>query len=70
MALLRQEGELAVASVGDSRAVLCREGKAQLLTEDHSARRKDEQQRYSWGIQTFCFLVLGECGHLVPFTFT
>ncbi|XP_006630857.1 protein phosphatase Mn(2+)-dependent 1K-like [Lepisosteus oculatus] len=45
VALLRNETELVVASVGDSPAVLCREGKAESLTEDHSPRRKDERQR-------------------------
>ncbi|MGH0116951.1 UNVERIFIED_CONTAM: hypothetical protein FKN15_026645 [Acipenser sinensis] len=45
VALLRNKTELVVASVGDSPAVLCREGKAEPLTEDHSPRRKDERQR-------------------------
>ncbi|KAK1166362.1 protein phosphatase 1K, mitochondrial-like [Acipenser oxyrinchus oxyrinchus] len=45
VALLRNKTELVVGSVGDSPAVLCREGKAEPLTEDHSPRRKDERQR-------------------------
>ncbi|XP_066548886.1 protein phosphatase Mn(2+)-dependent 1K [Amia ocellicauda] len=45
VALLRNDTELVIASVGDSPAVLCREGKAESLTEDHSPRRKDERKR-------------------------
>ncbi|XP_067858732.1 protein phosphatase 1K, mitochondrial-like [Heptranchias perlo] len=45
VALLRNEIQLTVASVGDSPAILCREGKAEQLTEDHTPRRKDEKKR-------------------------
>uniref|UniRef100_S4RNX5 protein-serine/threonine phosphatase n=1 Tax=Petromyzon marinus TaxID=7757 RepID=S4RNX5_PETMA len=45
VALLRDGQELAVGSVGDSRAVLCRRGKAMGLTKDHTAQRKDERTR-------------------------
>ncbi|XP_043917258.1 protein phosphatase 1K, mitochondrial [Protopterus annectens] len=45
VALLRDGIELVVASVGDSRAILCRKGKAKRLTEDHTPERKDEKER-------------------------
>ncbi|XP_007899551.1 protein phosphatase 1K, mitochondrial [Callorhinchus milii] len=45
VALLRNGAELAVASVGDSRAILCRKGKAKRLTIDHTPNRKDEMER-------------------------
>lgn len=45
VALLRDGIELVVASVGDSRAMLCRRGKALKLTEDHTPERKDEKMR-------------------------
>ncbi|XP_036988861.2 protein phosphatase 1K, mitochondrial [Artibeus jamaicensis] len=45
VALLRDGIELVVASVGDSRAILCRKGKAIKLTTDHTPERKDEKER-------------------------
>lgn len=45
VALLRDGIELVVASVGDSRAILCRKGKPKRLTEDHTPERKDERER-------------------------
>lgn len=46
VALLRDGIELVVGSVGDSRAMLCRKGKAHKLTVDHTPERKDEKERY------------------------
>ncbi|XP_023562593.1 protein phosphatase 1K, mitochondrial isoform X1 [Octodon degus] len=45
VALLRDGIELVVASVGDSRALLCRKGKPMKLTIDHTPERKDEKER-------------------------
>lgn len=45
VALLRDSIELVVGSVGDSRAMLCRKGKAVKLTVDHTPERKDEKER-------------------------
>lgn len=47
VALLRDGIELVVGSVGDSRALLCRKGKARKLTDDHTPERKDEKHRYT-----------------------
>ncbi|XP_022370031.1 protein phosphatase 1K, mitochondrial isoform X1 [Enhydra lutris kenyoni] len=45
VALVRDGIELVVASVGDSRAILCRKGKPMKLTIDHTPERKDEKER-------------------------
>ncbi|KAM3857313.1 protein phosphatase Mn(2+)-dependent 1K [Diretmus argenteus] len=45
VAMLRDGAELVVGSVGDSRALLCRKGRAIKLTHDHTPDRKDESQR-------------------------
>ncbi|KAM4536488.1 protein phosphatase 1K, mitochondrial isoform 1-T2 [Odontesthes bonariensis] len=45
VAMLRDGVELVVGSVGDSRAMLCRKGRAKKLTIDHTPDRKDEIQR-------------------------
>ncbi|KAM9718127.1 protein phosphatase Mn(2+)-dependent 1K-like [Menidia menidia] len=45
VALLRDGVELVVGSVGDSRAMLCRNGRATKLTTDHTPDRKDERKR-------------------------
>lgn len=46
VALLRDGVELVVGSVGDSRAMLCRNGKANKLTTDHTPDCEDERHRY------------------------
>lgn len=45
VALLRDGVELAVGSAGDSRAMLCRKGRATKLSTDHTPDRKDERRR-------------------------
>ena len=62
MALLRDGIELVVASVGDSRAMLCRKGKALKLTDDHHPDRKDEKERYvlRLGLCSGVWVALGE----------
>lgn len=45
VALLRDGVELVVGSVGDSRAMLSRKGRATKLTTDHTPDRKDERLR-------------------------
>ncbi|KAK2899646.1 protein phosphatase 1K, mitochondrial isoform X2 [Channa argus] len=45
VAMLRDGVELVVASVGDSRAMLCRKGGAKKLTKDHTPDCKEERNR-------------------------
>jgi len=45
-----------VAHVGDSRAVLCRQGKAVTLTKDHKADRPDEVERIRKAGGILCIL--------------
>lgn len=45
VAMLRDGVELVVGSVGDSRALLCREGRVHKLSKDHTPDREDERQR-------------------------
>ena len=45
VAVLKNGEELVVASIGDSRAILCRAGKAHLLTNDHTPLSTDEKNR-------------------------
>lgn len=57
VALLRDGIELVVASVGDSRAILCRKGKSIKLTIDHTPERKDEKERYRLQLMRMFFYV-------------
>jgi len=43
--VIRNSAELAVAHVGDSRALLCRKASALQLTEDHEPESAKEQER-------------------------
>ncbi|KAF7657180.1 hypothetical protein LDENG_00030650 [Lucifuga dentata] len=45
VAVLQDGVELVVGSVGDSRALLCRKGRASKLTNDHTPDHKDERHR-------------------------
>lgn len=45
MAILKNGEEMVIASVGDSRAILCRDGKAHLLTNDHTLLSTEEKNR-------------------------
>eukprot|EP00096_Caligus_rogercresseyi_P009619 TRINITY_DN3291_c0_g1_i1.p1 TRINITY_DN3291_c0_g1~~TRINITY_DN3291_c0_g1_i1.p1 ORF type:complete len:350 (+),score=77.95 TRINITY_DN3291_c0_g1_i1:25-1074(+) len=45
LALIRDGYELVVAHVGDSRAILCRDGDSKTLTSDHCPSRPDEKER-------------------------
>lgn len=45
VAILKNGEELVVGNVGDSQAILCHDGKAVLLTEDHNALSKVEKNR-------------------------
>ncbi len=45
LALIRDGYELVVAHVGDSCALLCRDGRARRMTEDHCASHPDERRR-------------------------
>ncbi len=60
VALLRDSIELVVGSVGDSRAMLCRKGKALKLTVDHTPERKDEKERYQDFVSYSLFVSLDE----------
>ncbi|XP_077229367.1 putative protein phosphatase 2C 14 [Tasmannia lanceolata] len=42
---LIEEGDISVSNLGDCRAVLCRGGVAEALTNDHKAGREDERNR-------------------------
>lgn len=42
---LIQDQEMIVSNLGDCRAVLCRRGVAEALTNDHKAGRDDEKER-------------------------
>ncbi|KAM8842093.1 protein phosphatase Mn(2+)-dependent 1K-like [Synchiropus picturatus] len=61
VALLRDNTELVVASAGDSRALLCREGKGLQLTSDHTPERKEERERIE---SRGGFVVPNSCGDL------
>lgn len=43
--LLRQNHELVIGHVGDSVAILCRDGKAIRLTKDHHLENMEEEER-------------------------
>jgi protein phosphatase 1K len=45
IALVRDGYELAVAQVGDSKAILCRRGEARALTRDHCPSLAEERER-------------------------
>uniref|UniRef100_A0A8C3A1L6 protein-serine/threonine phosphatase n=1 Tax=Cyclopterus lumpus TaxID=8103 RepID=A0A8C3A1L6_CYCLU len=45
VAVLRDGVELVVGSAGDSRALLCRKGRAEKLTRDHTPDHRDERHR-------------------------
>jgi serine/threonine protein phosphatase PrpC len=65
---LIQDGMLTVANLGDSRAVLCRRGKAVRITTDHKPTDPSEQQRIAEKKDPYCELKKDDVGTLRIFS--
>lgn len=58
-----QDQEMIVSNLGDCRAVLCRAGVAEALTDDHKPGRDDEKERIESqvmlsSVKKFVFLLI------------